>query len=291
VAAALGMPHRTLDYRDGFLEEVIEPFVSAYMKGLTPNPCIECNARIKFGKLYEYARGLGFDTLVTGHYARITSAPDGTHRLEKAKDAEKDQSYFLYRITPEKLENILFPLGDYSKHEVRAIAKDAGFGCADRAESQDICFVPDGDHGLFIEGFLGKSSAPGNFVDAMGNILGRHDGIVRYTIGQRKGLGVALGRPVFVKEIRFEANEIVLAGEEEVFAKTINIEDAVLHVGVPQRTQIMVRYRAIPVWASVRQGAEGLLVAEFDEPVRAPAGGQSAVFYDGDIVVGGGRIV
>ena len=291
IAEALGIPHQTLDFCDVFNKEVISPFVESYKKGETPNPCVDCNIRIKFGFLYEYALSQGFDKLVTGHYAGIVKDAGGELRLSKAGDSKKDQSYFLYGITPEKLSHILFPLCDLSKKDVRKIAAEANLECANRGESQDICFIPEGNHMAFIESYTGKASVPGNFVDMSGNILGPHGGISRYTVGQRKGLGIALGRPVFVKEIRVETNEIVLADENEVFSSRIEIENIVLHTGLPAAAEVMIRYRAKPVRAEIEKKTEGRLALLFNKPVRAPAKGQSAVLYDGDFVIGGGKIV
>jgi len=299
VAAALGIPHQTFDFTDEFRAAVIEPFIASYGAGATPNPCVQCNASLKFGVLYEKAMSMGFDKLVTGHYARVLQGPDGSYRLVNAIDRDKDQSYFLYGISPEKLSRVLFPLGGLTKKETREIAAEAGFVNAEKRESQDICFVKDGRHTDFIGAYRGKPFEPGNFVDASGHVLGRHGGIEHFTIGQRKGLGIALGRRVFVKEIRPETGEVVLADESEVFATRIEImdmnwlapgleEDIVLG---PVRKQIMIRYNAALVWATISLTAENRLLAVFDEPVRAPARGQAAVLYDGDTVAGGGRIV
>ena len=306
VAALLGMPHHVLDFTAEFRANVIEPFVAAYENGATPNPCVLCNTRIKFGTLLDQAARMGFGKLVTGHYARIVPMPDGSCRLARAADKDKDQSYFLYGLTQGQLARTLFPLGELTKGEVRAAAAEAGFANADRRESQDICFVAEGGYADFIEGYRGRASMKGDFVDTDGRVLGRHSGIAHYTIGQRKGLGVALGYPAFVKEIRPETGEVVLAAAEELFSSGIMIAGANLSPGVfagpggggcgdgvggGLRVQVMIRYNAKPVWATVRQGTDGLLAAEFDEPVRAPARGQAAVMYDGDFVAGGGTIV
>ena len=302
VAASLGIPHETIDLKDEFLESVIEPFVSAYEAGETPNPCVECNIRLKFGLLFDRARALDFDKLVTGHYARVVQAPEGISggrggwRLERAADAAKDQSYFLYGIAPEKLEHIIFPLGGLTKKETRALAAEAGFKSASAKESQDICFIGDGGragYAGFIESFRGEPSKPGNFVDTSGRIIGRHGGVIRYTIGQRKGLGVAVGRPVYVKDIRPETGEVVLADEKELFVSRIEITGLNWQSGEGPRytrAEIMIRYGGRPAWAAISALPDGNLLAEFDEPVRAPAKGQSAVLYDGDLVLGGGRI-
>ena len=289
-AEKLGIKHLVLDYKNEFRSRVVEPFVSSYETGKTPNPCITCNTDIKFGLLYDYAVAEGFDKLVTGHYARIIEDRNGSFRLARASYAKKDQSYFLYGIPKEKLGHLLFPLGELTKKDVRAIAAEAGLENADKGESQDICFVPNGDHAEFIIGYRGSPSAAGNFVDTHGRILGRHSGIERYTIGQRRGLGLAVGHPIFVKEIRPETREVVLADEYELFVSHINIATVNLFSEVPKRAEVMIRYNAKPARAGISAGPDGSLIAEFDEPVRAPAKGQAAVLYDGDYVIGGGRI-
>jgi len=284
-AKILGIDHHRVDFTDEFMAGVIEPFVSSYEKGETPNPCVVCNMTIKFGMLYDYAVSKGFDKLVTGHYARIEEG-----RLMRAADSSKDQSYFLCGLTPEKLSRVLFPLGGLNKKEVRALADGAGLKCAEKPESQDICFIPDGGYAEFIAGWRGAAPAKGDFVDTSGRVLGRHGGIERYTIGQRKGLGIALGRPVFVKEIRPGTGEVVLADEEEVYSSGIEITEVNMLSEIKERAQIMIRYGAKPVWAQLCDIGGGRLSAAFDEPVRAPAKGQAAVMYDGDFVIGGGVI-
>ncbi|MDR3363409.1 MAG: tRNA 2-thiouridine(34) synthase MnmA [Clostridiales Family XIII bacterium] len=293
VAAALSMPHYVFDFTEAFRVDVIDRFASSYEAGATPSPCIDCNTYLKFGRLFERARTMGFDKIVTGHYARICPGANGRYTLERAADLQKDQTYFLYTMTQELLAHTLFPLGPLHKRETRAIAAEAGFANAEKRESQDICFVASGDYAGFIEAYRGRAFKPGNFVDTSGRALGRHGGIERYTIGQRKGLGIALGRPVFVKEIRPDANEVVLAEEAEVFASSIEIQGVNLIAAprpFPERAQIMIRYNARLVWAAVAPLPGGGLRAVFDEAVRAPAKGQAAVLYDGGRVIGGGRI-
>ena len=305
VAAALGIKHHVVDFSEEFRAGVIEPFILAYENGTTPNPCIECNNVIKFGRLLEYAKEMGFDKLATGHYARIIGEENGVYDLVRAVDTDKDQSYFLYGLSQKTLDRVMFPLGDLTKSKVRSIAEEAGFVNANRAESQDICFVPGGSHADYIESYRGRVSKPGNFVDTEGNIIGRHAGIIRYTIGQRKGLGLALGRPLFVKEIRPEMNEVVLGDEEDIFTSWIEIADFEWvdafeehQFGITSAVYgyIMLRYNSKPVWAKVEPGNKGRLIATFKEPVRAPAKGQAAVLYDIYLgrfsrVFGGGRIV
>jgi tRNA-specific 2-thiouridylase len=318
VCAGLGIPHYVFDFTEEFRRDVIERFVSSYETGETPNPCIDCNEFLKFGKLLDRALQMGFDKVVTGHYAAI-QAPDapengsGRYRLKRAADQAKDQTYFLYSMTQHQLAHVDFPLGTLTKPAVRSIASEAGFVTAHKAESQDICFVTKGGYADFIEGYRGKASTPGYFVDADGQRLGKHHGITHYTVGQRKKLGIALGRPVFVKEIRPETNEVVLTEEAEVFTDHI----AVAHGGEfrlagPVRADVAIRYGAAPTPASVypARDAQATQAAQaapdasdapdaadqtrsdvvFDAPVRAPAKGQAAVFYQGDIVLGGGRI-
>ena len=298
-AEALMIKHREVDFSREFQKRVIEPFICSYEAGETPNPCIGCNTYIKFGMLYEYALSEGFDKLVTGHYARIEEGPDGALRLKRAADVKKDQSYFLYGLDYERLRHILFPLGGLTKQEVRGIAAEAGLPNAKKRESQDICFVPDGGHARFIAGYRGFQSAGGDFVDTEGRVLGRHGGIERFTIGQRKKLGITLGRPVFVKEIRPNTGEVVLADEEEIFVSRIGLTDVNWLSGerdmkgsaaAAMRVSIAIRYNAKPVQATIKAGDGGRILAEFDEPARAPAKGQAAVMYDGEYVIGGGKI-
>ncbi|MDR1797254.1 MAG: tRNA 2-thiouridine(34) synthase MnmA [Clostridiales Family XIII bacterium] len=291
-AAALGMPHYVFDFTEAFRREVIDRFCAAYAAGATPNPCIDCNDYLKFGLLLARARQMGFDKVVTGHYARI-GQEGGRWRLSRAAYREKDQTYFLYTMTQGQLAHTLFPLAPLTKPQVRALAAEAGFVNAQKRESQDICFVRGGGYADFLEGRIDMEE--GDFVDAQGHVLGRHKGVARYTIGQRKGLGIALGRPVFVAEIRPRENEVVLAGEEAVFRDAISLSDvnwiSVAPPAAPIRAEVQVRYGAKPQAAEVFAEAGGARAqVRFDEPVRAPAKGQAAVFYDGDMVLGGGRI-
>jgi tRNA-specific 2-thiouridylase len=299
VCADLKIPHYVFDFTEEFRQEVIERFAGAYERGETPNPCIDCNEFLKFGRLLDRARQMGFDKVVTGHYAVIK---DGC-RLMRAADTAKDQTYFLYSMTPDQLRHVDFPLGALTKPEVRAIAAEAGFVTAKKAESQDICFVTKGGYAAFIEGYRGKAAVPGSFVDTEGHRLGEHRGIMHYTVGQRKGLGVALGRPVFVKEIRPETNEVVLTDEAEIFSERIEVAN-INWIGAEDRplsrlsrAEVAIRYGAVPAPATIcaDPGAPepdaGRAYIVFDAPVRAPAKGQAAVFYIGNEVLGGGRII
>ena len=287
-AEALGIEHRVLDLRQEFEREVISPFAAAYREGKTPNPCIYCNAAIKFGAFYDYAMREGFDRIATGHYARIE---DG--RLLKARDAAKDQSYVLYRLTQAVLDKTLFPLGSITKAEARAIAEEAGLASARAEESQDICFVPDGDYAAFLEG-RGDGIAPcGHYIDRDGNILGEHRGITHYTLGQHKGLGIALGRVRYVTRIDPVANTVTLGDEEELYTREATLADLHLIAGradVPFTAAVKLRYRQREVACTVYPTDHGARLV-FADPQRAPTPGQSAVLYDGDTVLGGGYIL
>lgn len=226
VARRLNIPYYVFNFKDDFRCKVMDNFVECYMRGETPNPCIECNRHLKFEGLYRRAKELGCEVIVTGHYARIEyNEETGRYELLKGIDETKDQSYVLYSLTQEQLKHTAFPLGEYTKEECRKIAEELGFVNAGKHDSQDICFVPDGNYKRFIEEYTGRTMPPGNFVDMNGHVIGRHTGICNYTIGQRKGLGLAAGRPVFVKEIRPETNEIVISDNDDLFTDTLYAKD------------------------------------------------------------------
>lgn len=294
-AALLGIPHETVYLEEAFRRHVIENFVRTYAEGETPNPCIECNKHLKFGALIGLADELGCRFIATGHYARIEQDErTGRFLLKKALDPARDQSYVLYGLTQEKLSRIIFPLGSMTKREVRETAARAGFANADRPDSQDICFVPDGDYAAFIERHIGSTFPCGNFTDINGNILGRHRGIIHYTIGQRKGLGIAAKAPLYVRSLNAADNAVVLGGEDNILFKTVTACNANL-ISVPRiaseiRVSVKLRFRQHEQPAFVTQDGDTLTI-RFDNPQRAPAPGQAAVLYDGDIVVGGGRII
>ncbi len=292
VCRRLGIPHITLDRRQDFYEKVMRPFAEDYARGRTPNPCVECNRTVKLGLLCEYADGQGFDAVATGHYARIIGA-GGDVALLKARDGAKDQSYMLYTVKGDRLARLLFPLGDLEKSEVRAIAADLGLADGIGKESQDICFVPDGDHAAAVEAILGAPCLPGNYVDEGGTVLGCHRGIIRYTVGQHKGLGIALGRVRYVTAINAARREVTLGDEADLFRTEVRLE-RVTYPGEapasPFRCAVKLRYRARDVLATVTPEGDGARLT-LDTPARAPAPGQSAVFYDGDRVLGGGIIV
>lgn len=293
VALRLGIPYYVFNFSDDFKGQVIDRFISSYERGATPNPCIDCNRYLKFERLYERTRILGCDAIVTGHYARIEQE-NGRWLLKKSLDESKDQSYVLYSLTQEQLAHTRMPLGAMHKSETRRIAEEQGFYNADKPDSQDICFVPDGDYAKIIELRTGKKAEPGNFIDKDGHILGRHSGIIRYTIGQHRGLGLSLSQKYFVCEIRPEDNTVVLGASEDLFHRGVKVRDmhwiAGSAPGESFRCKAKLRYRhpEQPVSVTVLDNGEVRLL--FDEPQRAPTPGQYAVLYDGDIVLGGGVI-
>ena len=295
VAYALDMPYYVFNFSDRFKTDVIDRFVSAYEHGVTPNPCIDCNRYLKFDKLFQRMQELEYDDVVTGHYARIEYNPaSGRYELKKSADASKDQSYVLWSLTQEQLAHVQFPLGDMVKSEVRALAEAHGFINAKKHDSQDICFVQNGSYADFIEQYTGKTYPPGDFVDTRGRILGQHRGIIRYTIGQRKGLGLALSEPMYVKSVDPEINTVTLGTEQELYTRSL-VATGINLIAVPTlsgvvRVKAKVRYRQPEQWATVtRTGADAFTVV-FDEPQRAVTRGQSVVLYDGDLVLGGGII-
>ncbi len=295
VARTLGIPHRVFNFSENFERDVINRFVAAYENGATPNPCIDCNRYLKFDKLYHRAMELSCDAVVTGHYARIEKdIASGRYLLKKALDQNKDQSYVLYSLTQEQLSHAIFPLGELTKPEVRNIAESRGFVNYAKHDSQDICFVQNGDYADFIMRRTGKVYPEGNFIDKDGNVLGRHNGIIRYTVGQRKGLGVAFGEPMYVCAVDPINNTVTLGKECELYSKTLRVNDvnliSISEIKEPMRLKVKIRYRQSEQWATVTQVREDMLEIEFDDPQRAVTKGQAAVLYDGDVVVGGGRI-
>lgn len=295
VAYSIGIPYYVFNFSDKFREKVMDRFVYAYENGATPNPCIDCNRFLKFDKLYLRAKELGCGYVATGHYARIEK--DGTrgrYLLKKAMDHTKDQSYVLYSMTQEQLAHTIFPLGEYQKAQVREIAARQGFLNAKKHDSQDICFVPNGRYAEFIEGYTGRQYPQGDFLDERGNVIGRHGGIIRYTIGQRKGLGVSAAAPLYVTKIDPENNTVTLGKNESLYSRSLIAEDlnliAVDKIERPLRVKAKIRYRQSEQWATVVQTDKDKAEVLFDEPQRAVTKGQAVVFYDGDIVVGGGTI-
>ena len=293
VAYKLGMPFYVFNFTDAFRDTVIRKFIESYENGITPNPCIDCNRYMKFDKLYERAKTLGCDYIVTGHYARIEEQA-GKFVLKKALDETKDQSYVLYFMTQDQLVHTMFPLGSMQKTEVRAIAEESGFVNADKPDSQDICFVPNGDYASVIELQTGKRPVEGNFVDKQGNILGRHKGMIHYTIGQRKRLGISHTEPLYVCGICPQDGNVILGSNDDLFSREADISDFNWISGKvfegEFRCKAKIRYRHPEQWATVLPTGADTVHITFDEPQRAITPGQAAVLYDGDIVLGGGTI-
>ena len=293
VAYKLGMPFYVFNFTEAFRDTVIRKFIESYEKGITPNPCIDCNRYMKFDKLFERAKILGCDYIVTGHYARIEEE-NGKFVLKKALDETKDQSYVLYSMTQDQLVHTMFPLGSMQKTEVRAIAEESGFVNADKPDSQDICFVPNGDYASVIELQTGKRPVEGNFVDKQGNILGRHKGVIHYTIGQRKRLGISHTEPLYVCGICPQDGNVILGSNDDLFSREADISDFNWISGKvfegEFRCKAKIRYRHPEQWATVLPTGADTVHITFDEPQRAMTPGQAAVLYDGDIVLGGGTI-
>ena len=292
VCYKLGIPYYVFNFSDDFGEKIIDKFVRSYEAGLTPNPCIDCNRYMKFDKLYQRAEILGCDHIATGHYARITFE-NGQYQLRKALDETKDQSYVLYDMTQQRLARTLFPLGELRKTEARDLAREADFINADKPDSQDICFVPDGDYARFMEDFTGKHYPAGDFLDENGRVVGTHNGAVRYTIGQRKGLGLAMGAPVYVCGKDMQANTVTVGPEEMLFDRIV-YADEVNWITIPEltgplRVTARTRYHQVEQAATVYPAECGFRL-EFDQPQRAPTPGQAVVLYQGDTVLGGGTI-
>ncbi len=295
VAQMLKIPYYVMNFRQEFKEFVIDYFAAEYMAGRTPNPCIACNRYVKWEALYHRARAIGADGIATGHYSRIVALPNGRYTLKKSVTDAKDQTYALYNLTQEQLKHTIMPVGDYSKEEIRAIAEKIGLLVANKPDSMEICFVPDDNYAGFIEDYTGRTFPEGNFVNMAGEVLGRHQGIIHYTVGQRKGLGIALGQRMFVKEIRPETNEVVLASNEELFSKVLYADRlnfmSVETITEPMEVTAKIRYNHKGAKAVIEQVGEDKLKVTFDEPQRAITPGQAVVLYDGELVVGGGTIL
>lgn len=294
VARRLGIPHYVFNFKDDFERQVIRKFVSCYECGGTPNPCIDCNRYLKFDRLLCRALELGCDCVVSGHYAQVRKSGD-RYLLYKAADKAKDQTYFLACLNQEQLARIQFPLGGLTKQEVRAIAEENGFINAHKRESQDICFVPDGDYAAFIESYTGRHYPPGDFVDTQGNVLGRHKGIIRYTIGQRRGLGLALPAPLYVCKKDPESNTVTLCPNDQLNSTVVRVTEfnwlSIAAPAEPLHAAAKIRYNMHQAPCTVEVLPGGDVQLTFDAPQRAVTPGQAAVIYDGDTVLGGGRIV
>ena len=292
VCDRMGIAFTVLDMREAFRSFVQQQFVDAYESGLTPNPCVVCNKHLKFGLFWEAAQRLGCTALATGHYARVV-CENGVYMLRKATDESKDQSYFLYCISPAVLPHIRFPLGELTKAEARVIAESNGLVTARKKDSQDICFVPDGDYMTFLRAYTGKEYAPGTYLDMDGKAVGTHKGAVAYTIGQRKGLGIAMGAPVYVCSKDMAANTVTVGPNDALFTKTLEATDWNWLSPVPAsplRCKAKARSRMAEQPATVYPTDDGSFRVEFDEPQRAITPGQAVVLYDGDTVLGGGTI-
>ena len=295
IAQKLEMPFHVFDFTTEFRTLVIDRFVQTYLEGRTPNPCVLCNRFLKFDRFLHKAQALGTSLIATGHYAQLErDSVSGRYLLKKAVDETKDQSYVLYTLTQSQLSQVLFPLGTLRKSEVRAIAESLGFANAEKRESQDLCFVPDGDYASFIERDTGQNCPAGDFVDKTGKVLGKHKGLIRYTIGQRKGLGIAAPAPYYVCEHNVQNNTVILGSEDDLLVRTVTATDINLipfdRIDNSFRGIVKVRYRQKGDWATVRQIDSDTLEIVFDEPQKGVAKGQAAVLYDGDYVVGGGTI-
>ena len=295
VAEHLGIPHHVADFAPEFSELIIGDFIDEYRAGHTPNPCVRCNRYIKFGMLLDKARELGADLLATGHYVRKTVDPDGTCHLRMAEFARKDQSYFLYTLTQQQLRQVIFPLGTVSsKDEVRRMAREFNLPVAEKSDSQEVCFIPNDDYVAFLEGSGSLCGADGDIIHLDGRIVGRHQGTHRYTIGQRKGLGIAWSEPLYVTAIDTERNVIIVGEQQHVYAAGLQAEN-VSWIGVPEGEEFAatckIRYRHHPVGCRVRLVDGDRCEVRFDQPQKAITPGQALVFYRGDEVLGGGRIV
>jgi tRNA-specific 2-thiouridylase len=296
VAEVLKIPYYVMNFREDFQKAVIDYFVSEYERGNTPNPCNACNRYVKWESLLHRAVEIGADYIATGHYARIEKLKNGRYTIRNSVTAAKDQTYALYELTQEQLKRTLMPVGEYTKDQTREIARQAGLPVAFKSDSQDICFVPDHDYAGFIERETGRAAVPGNFVDEQGNVLGTHKGIIHYTVGQRKGLGISAATPLFVKELRPEANEVVLCRSEALFSDTCYVRD-VNYMGVASlpengKTEAIgkIRYSHKGSPCTIEPLADGRLKCTFSEPQRAMTPGQAAVFYEGDHILCGGTI-
>ena len=297
VCQRLGIRHIIIDRREAFEKTVIKDFINSYESGMTPNPCVLCNKAVKFSEMLSLADELGADYVATGHYSDIRKdEKTGRYLLYRPEDKSKDQTYMLYRLTQDQLCRILMPLAHTSKEKVRQKAKELGLSVADRPDSQDICFVPDGDYAGFIERYTEKICPEGDYVSVDGKKLGRHNGLIRYTVGQRKGLGIALGKPAFVVEKQPESNRVVISDNEELLYKTtVKLRDVnIIPFEFPEgemKVKAKLRYRHKEAPATLIMKGESEAVLEFSSPQRAPAPGQSAVFYDGEMLIGGGIII
>lgn len=295
VAASLNIPYYVMNFKREFKESVIDYFVDEYLHGRTPNPCIACNRYVKWEALLKRSMDIGADYIATGHYARIDRLANGRYALRVSETDAKDQTYALYNLTQEQLAHTLMPVGSYSKEQIRKMAEQIGLQVAHKPDSQDICFVPDGDYASYIEDNAGVKILPGNFVLSDGTVVGQHKGIVHYTVGQRKGLGLSLGHPVFVLEIRPETNEVVVGINEESMSRYVRANQvnfmSVEDLPEKKRVWAKIRYNHRGAWCTVEKTGEDEILCVFEEPQRAITPGQAVVLYDGEYVMGGGTII
>ncbi len=293
VADIIGIPHYVMNFREEFKKSVIDYFVQEYMSGRTPNPCIACNRYVKWESLLEKSLSIGADYIATGHYASCLKLPNGRYALKKAP-SPKDQTYALYNLNQNQLAHTLMPLGGYDKTEIRKIAEEECLPVAHKPDSQEICFIPDHNYAAFISEYTGMEEKPGNFVNPEGTILGQHKGITHYTIGQRKHLGLSFGYPVFVSEIRPVTNEVVLSSNDNLFKNELIAENlnfmSVEDIEEPIRVSAKIRYSHKGANAVIEKVGDDKIRCTFEEPQRAPTPGQAVVFYQNDIVLGGGVI-
>jgi tRNA-specific 2-thiouridylase len=300
VAETLGIPYYVVNHEERFERDVVRPFVEEYLSGRTPIPCSLCNNHLKFDQLLMVAKQIGADLLATGHYARVEfDEARGRWLLKRAADLSKDQTYFLFGLTQEQLSRTLFPLGEMTKPEVRDLARRHGLALAEKPDSQEICFVPGGDYKSFLDAYLAEKGealpdTAGELVTTGGEVIGEHDGIHNFTVGQRKGLGVATGSPLYVLQIKGDSRQVVVGGPEDLYSKTLRARRinliAVEHLSRPMRVGVKIRHRHEAAAATIEKAGPDEIMVTFDEPQRAITPGQAAVFYDGDIVVGGGWI-
>lgn len=296
VAWKLGIPYYVMNFRREFRENVIDYFSREYLRGRTPNPCIACNRYVKWEALLKRSLEIGADYIATGHYARILKLPNGRYTVRNSVTAAKDQTYALYGLTQEQLSHTLMPVGDYTKDEIRRIAAERGLAVAKKRDSQEICFIPDNDYAGYIERTVPAVPGEGNFVDRYGNVLGRHKGITHYTVGQRKGLNLSMGRPVFVTAIRPETNEVVIGDSGDVYSDSLICSDvnwmAVENLGGEEReVTAKIRYSHQGAPCTIRELEDGRVSCRFKTPQRAITPGQAVVFYENDYVIGGGVIL
>ncbi len=295
VAEVLGIPHYVMNFKKEFRVHVMDYFTEEYLAGRTPNPCIACNRYVKWESMFRRSMEIGADYIATGHYARVARTAEGRYALKTSVTAKKDQTYALYSLTQEQLAHTLMPVGEYTKDEIRSIAERAGLPVAHKPDSQEICFIPDHDYAAYIERAVGDRVPPaGNFVNAGGEVLGRHRGITHYTVGQRKGLNLAMGHPVFVTAVRPETNEVVIGGAEDVFGDTLDC-DHISYMGMadlpaPREVVAKIRYAHEGERCTIEKTAEDVIRCTFRRPVRAITPGQAVVFYEDGCVLGGGVI-